>query len=289
MDFRTRINAVLHHATPDQVPFVPYDNLIPRGDFERSLRNLGMGLCLRRPTFWEETPNVSVETKNEGDITARIYHTPNGATRYLYGGVSGLPRWSQDQHDQPAQFEELVQAVPRREEKRLQLILNSTAEFINLGDLDGTWGQDKIRKHDLPLHQKWVPVLKSREKKCALHAHAINISHFKEVVSEIGCDVVKACTPPPVGNLSLLEARRAWGKDVVIWINFPETVFWSGKEANKQYTLDLIISDPPANALVIGFTGLGPWGAMTDELERVFREGTLAIMYAIDECRPGSN
>lgn len=78
MDFRTRINAVLHQETPDQIPFVPYDNLVPRGDFERMLRNRGMGLCLRRSTIWEETPHVSVETKNEGDIAVRIYHTPKG-------------------------------------------------------------------------------------------------------------------------------------------------------------------------------------------------------------------
>jgi hypothetical protein len=44
MDFLTRINAVLHHEAPDQVPFAPYDNLVPRGEFVRKLRNRGMGL-----------------------------------------------------------------------------------------------------------------------------------------------------------------------------------------------------------------------------------------------------
>ena len=78
MDIRSRINAVLHRGDPDQIPFVPYDNLIPRGDFERNLRNRGMGLCLRRSSIWEEMPHVSVETKNEGDIAVKIYHTPKG-------------------------------------------------------------------------------------------------------------------------------------------------------------------------------------------------------------------
>ena len=39
MDFLTRINAVLHGEPPDQVPFAPYDNLMPRGDLCRDLRN----------------------------------------------------------------------------------------------------------------------------------------------------------------------------------------------------------------------------------------------------------
>jgi hypothetical protein len=357
MDFRTRINAVLHHETPDQVPFVPYDNLVPRGDFERELRNRGMGLCLRRATIWQETPRVSVETRNDGDIAVKIYHTPvgdlttrskthvgrikdddldidieglvksidnyeaaifmiedtifhmdesiyfdayrdigndgiirdagllppYGETRYIYGGVSGLPRWSQDQHDHPEQFERLIQAVIKREEKRLELIANTPAEFISLGDLDGTWGPEKIRKYDLPLYQKWVPILQSKGKICSLHAHAINLSFFKGLIAEIGCKVIEAFTPPPVGNLPLAEARKAWGKDTIIWINFPETIFWNGVEATKRYTLDLLQSDAPGNALVIGFTEMGTWGAMTDESERVFRDGTLAIMDAIEE------
>ena len=34
-DFRARINAVLHGEPPDRVPFAPYDNLMPRGEFAR--------------------------------------------------------------------------------------------------------------------------------------------------------------------------------------------------------------------------------------------------------------
>ena len=44
MNVLERINAVLHGERPDRVPYVPYDNLVPRGDFERELRNRGMGL-----------------------------------------------------------------------------------------------------------------------------------------------------------------------------------------------------------------------------------------------------
>jgi hypothetical protein len=359
MDFLTRINAVLHHEIPDQVPFAPYDNLVPRGDFERMLRNRGVGLCFRRATIWSETPNVSIETKSEGNIAVKIYHTPKGdlstrslthigrlkdddldldvegliksvddyeaaifiivdtlfhldeniyydasrdigkdgiirdtglrppfgETRCLYGSVSGLPRWSQDQHDNPAQFERLMEAVIRREDKRLQLIAESPAEFISLGDLDGIWGPNIIRRYDLPLYQKWIPILKSKGKICSLHAHALNLSKFKEIVAEIGCEVIEAFTPPPVGDLSLAEARAAWGKDTIIWINFPETIFWSGAEATKHYAIDLIKSDTPGNALIIGFTEMGVWGAMTDDVERIFREGTVAILDAIEECR----
>jgi len=79
MNFHERINAVLHHRKPDKVPFAPYDNLIPRGDFEREMRNRGMGLCSRRSSIRSETPDVWVESHNHGDITETIHHTPVGS------------------------------------------------------------------------------------------------------------------------------------------------------------------------------------------------------------------
>jgi hypothetical protein len=55
VNFKERISAVLHGERPDRVPYAPYDNLVPRGDFERELRNRGMGLCLRRQGIWADT------------------------------------------------------------------------------------------------------------------------------------------------------------------------------------------------------------------------------------------
>ena len=81
MTFLQRITAVLTGERPDRVPFAPYDNLVPRGDFERELRNRGMGMCLRREGIWSETPNVGVEHKTEGTISYTLYHTPVGSVR----------------------------------------------------------------------------------------------------------------------------------------------------------------------------------------------------------------
>jgi hypothetical protein len=78
MTFVDRIAAVLSGGPPDRVPVAPYDNLVPRGDFERELRNRGMGLCLRRSAVWSETADIAVEHKTEGNVSYTIYHTPWG-------------------------------------------------------------------------------------------------------------------------------------------------------------------------------------------------------------------
>lgn len=357
MDFLTRINAVLHHKEPDQVPFAPYDNLVPRGEFVRELRNRGMGLCLRCSTIWEHSPNVTTERRMEGDTELVIYHTPEGdvsirtkihtgriqdgstlemegmitgvedydpvifmiedtvlevdneayygaardvgrdgivrdyalefspygATRYFFGGAYGLERWAYEQQDHPDHFARLLQALEKRSEKRLQLMADSPAEFMAFGELDGVWGPDAFRQYELDFYREWLPFLQARGKICAMHAHASNLTAFGDVVAELGFDVIEAFTPPPVGDLSLKEAREVWGEDAVIWINFPETIFWSGAEETKRYTIELLKSDAPGNSLVIGFTEMGLWGAADERTEEVFQAGTLAIMESIEE------
>jgi hypothetical protein len=89
--------------------------------------------------------------------------------------------------------------------------------------------------------------------------------------------------PPPISDLPIEEARAAWGEDTVIWVNFPETVFWYGTEQTKAYTLDLLESDPRPDRLVIGMTEMGTYGVTDDETERAFKEGLRAILDAIDE------
>jgi hypothetical protein len=359
MDFLTRINAVLHRQEPDQVPFAPYDNLMPRGDFVRGLRNRGMGLCLRRSTIWPEMPHVSVETRTEGDTTVTIYHTPEGdvstrtrthagrisdglavevegmikrvedyapvifmledtvfhvdnsvyfnavrdvgndglvrdwgldleappygATRRYFGDMYGLERWIYEQLDHPDHFAALLQAQERRDERRLQLVADSPAEFIAFGWLEGLWSPEKFRAYELPFYRKWVPFLQAQGKILALHCDATkNIRGFKDLIAETGIDVIEAFTPPPVGQLSLQEVRAAWGEETIIWVNFPETIFFFGPEETKRYTIELLKSDAPGKALVISFTEMGLWGATDDETERSFKAGILAIMEAIE-------
>lgn len=84
MNFKERMNSILRHKEPDQVPFGIHADLIPRGHFERELRNMGVGLVeIGRGTRLEsalssEMPNVTVETRTKGNIVTTVYHTPAG-------------------------------------------------------------------------------------------------------------------------------------------------------------------------------------------------------------------
>ncbi len=352
MNFLERINAVLHGERPDRVPYAPYDVLVPRGDFERELRNRGMGLCLRRSGIWSETPDVGAEYKTEGDVSYTIYHTPKGdvrsARRTHVGRISdgesieaewmikevadfepvismiestvyhadydgflaherdigsdgivrfegpgsaydatdayfSLEDWVQMQHDHPEQFGRLLAAAEQRVERMMPLVLEAPAEFMSVGSLSGIYGPRQYEEYALPFYEKYVPELKAAGKMPALHAHNSNLTAFVDLVKRTKCPVIEAFTPPPVGDLSLGDARQAWGPEVVIWVNFPETLFWLGKKETYDYTVDLLKQDKDSGRLVIGMTEMGSYGITDDESERLFKEGMRAIMDAIDD------
>lgn len=79
----------------------------------------------------------------------------------------------------------------------------------------------------------------------------------------------------------MAEARKAWGNDVTILVNFPETVFYEGFEATKQFTRQLIESDPCPNK-IIGLTEMGFVGATAENVRRI-EAGLRAILEAINE------
>ena len=93
------------------------------------------------------------------------------------------------------------------------------------------------------------------------------------MIAETGIDVVEAYTPPPVGELSLPEVRAAWGDKTIIWVNIPETIFWFGAEEAKRYTIDLLKSGAPGNALVLSFTEMGMWARLTRRRSRPLSKG----------------
>jgi hypothetical protein len=74
----------------------------------------------------------------------------------------------------------------------------------------------------------------------------------------------------------------------VIGVNFPETIFYEGKDAVAQYTRDLVEADPQRNRLVIGFTEMGLFGIADACTEKAFKDGFMAIAETINDFGRGN-
>lgn len=193
----------------------------------------------------------------------------------------GLERWSTAQQDWPDAFAALVAALERRQERLFPLVVAQPVEFIAFGSLSGFYSPAQYRRWVLPFFQRYVPRLHEHGKICALHAHNSNLRVYADLIRETGVDVVEAFTPPPVGDLPLHDARRLWGPDTVIWVNFPETIFYHGEAATREYTAHLLHDDAPATRLVIGATEMGLFGAADTDTDRAFQRGYLSVAETI--------
>jgi hypothetical protein len=350
MTKRERMLTVLNGGTPDSVPFMPFAELIPRGEFERKLRERGMGLVVHYSSVSESRPNVTTSYHTEGNKIVTTYTTPAGNAdirHIVYGhGISnngtvqsefmvkdeadykfaiayindtvfsantegfykleaelgsdgvihtwageppymeaqyylGLEKWAYDQVDYPDKFKALLDALDKMQEKRMILLAESPDNIINIGNLAGNFGTSQFEEYMLPYFKRYNKLLHEAGKKTTLHADAPNNKNYAALVKECNFDIIEAFTPPPVGNFSLKDAREAWGDKVTIWINFPESVFYEGYQNTKEYTVNLLKSDPCPNK-IIGFTEMALMG-VSQANRKMFEDGILAVMEAVEE------
>jgi hypothetical protein len=221
----------------------------------------------------------------------------DGVSRMVTGGAFAPPydqlshghlwlstqKWASEQYVNPHEFQKLLAAMENQVNKVFPQVIDSPAEVVYCGSFSGNYGPSQFEKYCLPFYKKYLPLLHTKEKIGCIHAHALNLKSVKHLISQTGIDVIEAFTPPPVGDLSVAQAREAWGDKTVIWVNFPESIFWQGTKETEMYTTNLLRSDPPGNALVIGFTETGFSGITNDATEHVFSEGIRILAKTINK------
>ena len=349
---KERIESVFAGNMPDKVPFMPYANLLPRGEFSREMRNRGMGLLGSARCIVADQPNVITETWVKDGASTTRYRTPVGSvevsrvtevgriadggsvqkrwmiqdpadfepvmfmiqdTEYRLNnaafinaerdmGDDGIIRssgivppyistmgyfsfeeWAFVQYDHPDLFFKLVEALEEQQQRLCSFVVESASTLLVCGDVRDRYGPERYESLALPTYTRYVPKLKAAGKICMIHAHNSNLQQYSELIARTGVQVIEAYTPPPISDFSLSEARRVWGNDMVIWVNFPEPVFLEGPEKAKAYALDLLEADSHPERLALGMTELGTYGIDSDAKELVFKNGVRAIMDAIDE------
>jgi hypothetical protein len=79
------------------------------------------------------------------------------------------------------------------------------------------------------------------------------LRHLKDAIAKMDLNAIEAFTPPPMGDLPLVEARSAW-KGKIISLNFPESVFLEGATAVKKQTLKVLNEATPGDNFIITVT-----------------------------------
>ena len=187
----------------------------------------------------------------------------------------GVERMVEGIYDHPERFEALIDALNQHYDRHIQLAAESPAEIVWFGDnVTGTVISPKLfARYCAPTYARAVPVLQSAGKIPIAHYDGSN-RPLVHCLAQTDLPVIEAFTPPPMGDLSVAEAKAAW-PDKVVWVNFPGSLFLEPAEVIHAYTLDLLcegagpgpgraVTDPPLRGGLAERGWSGPGWAVTD-------------------------
>jgi len=205
----------------------------------------------------------------DGVVAAGIDPTP---LTKIWVDYTGLERLSIDLYRHPGELKDLIQTVGQKQEEASCIVADSPAELVWCGDQigGGIIADPRIfEKYYLPAFDKYAKILHAKHKMFAVHMDGPYLKSLKDCVREADVDIVEAFTPPPMGNLSLEDARKAWGDKFAIWLNFPETVFHYGPQELRRHTIRLLKEAAPGDRVVIGITEDMPPHLMEEGLRTI--------------------
>ena len=225
----------------------------------------------------EEYKLMDEDLGEDGILHSFGFCTPYGESQLLLG----LEKWSYEQYDHPREFLRLLDALDKRTETLINTLVGMEYYLnITAGDIRDSISPALCMKYEFPFYEKAFKLLRTKNKKCGIHAHGSLLRQYKEIFKKMDLDFIEAYTPPPYSDLPLSELREIVGDNVTILINFPETIFYSGYEKTKNYTIELLGSDPSYNKM-IGFTEMGMMGVNKNN-RSIFESGFQAIADAIN-------
>ena len=226
----------------------------------------------------EEFKLKDLELGEDGLLVVQILPSYTKA-EYL---LLGLEKWGYEQYDHPEEFNQLLQALDNSTDDFVDKLSSIDYDMlVTCGDISDNVDPEKYRKYEVPFLERSFDKLRGSGKKCGIHAHGAFLKRHKEWLDEIEPDYIESYTPPPYSDIQIDELREALGEDVVILINFPETVFYKGYYETKKYTIDLLKRDP-GNRKMMGITEMGLMGVNEKE-RKIFENGLRAIIDALDE------
>lgn len=169
----------------------------------------------------------------------------------------------------PKELESLIKVLEKKADERYRIIAESPAEVVN--------GTDNINsmivsprlyeKYIIPFYSRQYRLLHKHDKILEDHMDG-KLMALKDLIAKTDLDVIEAFTPPPMGDLSLEEARVLW-RGKIISLNFPESLFLEGSNVVQKHILSLLREASPGDRFIL---------SITEDIPSKYREtGLLAI------------
>ncbi len=204
----------------------------------------------------------------DGLVYVRLAKVPIQEMLYQ---MLGLEQFSLDYYDRRDLFDSLHNSMLERYEELFELAVDAPVEIILYGDniTSDVVGEERFRNYCMPVYKQTMEKLVGTGKKLAVHLDG-RLASLKHTIGEAEMDIVEALTPPPMGDVSVKEARELW-PDKALWINFTSSMHIEPPDVIEAHTRHLIEEAGTKKGFAIGITEDAPVKALEKSLDVISR------------------
>lgn len=179
---------------------------------------------------YEAFERVEDELGDTGLTIGRIEKTPY---QRAWVELAAIERAVIDFSEQPEELLEYLEVQRQLHTKIAEIVAESPAKFLDIIDHVTDMTPPKYYKeYCIPFYEIYGKALVGTGKTLGVHSDG-RFGHLKKEIREAPFTVVESLTMPPVGDVSLTEAKLAW-PDKILFINTPPHLAWAEPEKIKE-------------------------------------------------------
>lgn len=159
---------------------------------------------------------------------------------FISGNIMAMQTFCLEWMDRRDEVLKLYEANVANRRKIYSMVADSPALFANYGGnvTPEIVSPEMFEQYYLPHYQEAAEIMHARGKLIGCHLDA-NCKPLSELIGRTDLDYIEAFTPAPDTDMTLGEARAAWGGKV-LWLNFPSSVHLKSDEQVEAATVDLL-------------------------------------------------
>jgi hypothetical protein len=195
-----------------------------------------------------------LQEKRYGEDGYIVGNTEYSPMNMLIYDFLGIERFALDWVERPQRILSLYELLREKQRRMFEVCADSPARLILYGGniSQEVVGLQRFRRYYLPCFAEFAGLLHQQGKLIGCHLDA-RMATLAEAVGESDLDVIEAFTPVPTCDMTVAQARRAFGNKI-LWINFPSSVHLEPERRIQAELLRILEEAIPGDRFLIGIT-----------------------------------
>ncbi len=152
----------------------------------------------------------------------------------------GLENFSYHLFDYEDEIMTLYEALLKNFARHAEIIAEGPGLYVNCLEnfTAETMGPNRYKKFHMPVYQKYFTMIRESGKIIGTHYDG-KLKSCKDLIAEAPIDLIESLTPPPEGDMTLEECRKAW-PNKKFWCNINVSNYYLPPKELKDLVYDLV-------------------------------------------------